>query len=158
MFDTLTVYHRSELRTRYGETDQMGIVWHGNYLYYFEIGRTELLRAAGLPYAEIEARGVIFPVVETALQFKTPARYDDLLYIHTTATVRRSPILYLEYNITRKEQDGSETPIVSGHTKLAFAQTGTVKPIRPPQWFFDALLAYTEHMGQSSSSASESAS
>ncbi len=152
MLEPLTVYHRSELRTRYGETDQMGIVWHGNYLYYFEIGRTELLRAAGLPYAEIEARGVIFPVIETTLQFKTPARYDDLLYIHTTATIQRSPILHLEYKITRKEQDGSETLIVQGHTKLAFAQTGTVKPIRPPQWFFDALMTYA-HRSQNISAS-----
>ncbi len=148
MFDEVTVYHRSELRTRYGETDQMGIVWHGNYLYYFEIGRTELLRSAGLPYADIESRGVIFPVIETALHFKSPARYDDLLYIHTTATIRRSPILHLDYAITRKEDDGTETPIVHGHTKLAFAQTGTVKPIRPPQWFYDALTIYAQENQQ----------
>jgi acyl-CoA thioester hydrolase len=73
-----------QLRVRYAETDQMNVVYHGNYAQYFEVGRVESLRQLGLSYKELEATGVIMPVIEWTAKFLRPARYDDLLTIKTT--------------------------------------------------------------------------
>ncbi|PZE21471.1 acyl-CoA thioesterase [Paenibacillus xerothermodurans] len=70
-------------RVRYAETDQMGVVYHANYLTWFEIGRTELIRSLGMPYDKIEANGLLLPVVDVHVQFKLPAKYDDVITIRT---------------------------------------------------------------------------
>ncbi|HEY4206385.1 MAG TPA: thioesterase family protein [Puia sp.] len=72
-----------QLRVRYAETDQMDVVYHGNYAQYFEVGRVEAIRQLGLSYKEIEAGGVIMPVVEWTAKFLRPAHYDDLLTVRT---------------------------------------------------------------------------
>src|SRR2546428_2337225 len=71
------------IRVRYQETDQMAVVYHANYLNWFEIGRTELIRQAGFPYQRIEQLGLLLPVVEVEAKFRQPARYDDELVIYT---------------------------------------------------------------------------
>ena len=76
-------WHQSQLRVRYEETDQMGVVYHANYLTWFEIGRTELIRALGYPYRKIEEKGLLLPVTEADLKFRKPAHYDDLIGIYT---------------------------------------------------------------------------
>jgi acyl-CoA thioester hydrolase len=73
-----------QIRVRYAETDQMNVVYHGNYAQYFEVGRVESLRQLGLTYKEVETTGVIMPVIEWTAKFLRPARYDDLLTIKTT--------------------------------------------------------------------------
>jgi acyl-CoA thioester hydrolase len=73
----------STLRVRYAETDQMGVAWHGNYLAWFEVGRTDLLRAHGLTYRELEHEGLRLPVIEARARYLKPARYDDVLEVHT---------------------------------------------------------------------------
>lgn len=71
------------VRVRYQETDQMGVVYHTNYLNWFEIGRTELIRDLGMPYHKIEEQGLLLPVVDAQIQFKLPAKYDDMITIRT---------------------------------------------------------------------------
>lgn len=74
-------FHR--LRVRYQETDQMGVVYHANYLNWFEIGRTELIREMGVPYRSIEEKGLLLPVVDAEIKYRLPARYDDELVVCT---------------------------------------------------------------------------
>ncbi len=73
------MYHETEYRVPYADTDQMGVVYYANYLEYFERSRTEMLRSAGLPYCEMEKRGFFLPVSEAYCKYHASARYDDLL-------------------------------------------------------------------------------
>ncbi len=75
--------HRTELRVRYADTDQGGVVYNSNYLVFFEVGRTEMMRALGVPYAQLEIEGTIMPIVEAHVNYMAPARYDDLLIIES---------------------------------------------------------------------------
>jgi acyl-CoA thioester hydrolase len=103
---------KTDIRVIYGDTDQMGFVYYANYLRFFESGRNEYLRAKGVPYREVEADlGIRLPVVEAALQYKLPARYDDLLVVETVlAQVRRASARF-EYVVRRGEER-----LVTGHT------------------------------------------
>jgi acyl-CoA thioester hydrolase len=76
-------WFRHELRVRYQETDQMGVVYHANYMNWFEIGRTELIRSLGMTYREIESRGLRLPLIDLHAEFKGPARYDDRIAVLT---------------------------------------------------------------------------
>jgi acyl-CoA thioester hydrolase len=102
----------------YADTDQMGVVYHANYLVWFERGRTEAMRELGLPYAALEARGVVLPVVEAGIRFRGPARYDDVLVIETVVEgLGRSRIAF-GYAIRRQGPD--EPLLVEGYTEHAF--------------------------------------
>ena len=79
----MTAESRSRIRVRYAETDQMGFAYHGNYFAWFEVGRTDLLRALGFTYKNLEAEGLRLPVIEAQARFLRPARYDDILDVHT---------------------------------------------------------------------------
>jgi len=124
-------------RVRYSETDQMGHVFYARALDWFEWGRTELLREAGLPYAEVEARGVFLPVVEAHARFLAPTKYDQLLEIVTAAFLSGRARLRCEATVV--DTATGET-VIEGHTVHAFTDAGG-KPIRPPRWFTDALDA-----------------
>jgi acyl-CoA thioester hydrolase len=76
--------HETTIRVRYAETDQMNVVYHGNYAQYFEVGRVEAIRSLGLSYKDLETTGIIMPVIEWTAKFVRPAHYDDLLTIRTT--------------------------------------------------------------------------
>ncbi len=82
--------HTTQIRVRYAETDQQGVVYNSHFLVYFEVGRTEYLRAAGLVYRDLEARGIYLAVVEASCRYRAPARYDDLLDV-TTWVARLRP-------------------------------------------------------------------
>jgi acyl-CoA thioester hydrolase len=127
-------HHRSQLRVRYADTDKMGVVYNGNYLTYFEVGRTELLRAMGIPYAEMEKSGYLLPVLEAGIVYKAPALYDDLLSIETTFTMERGILLRLSYRIIR-----DNSLIAEGFTKHSFISADTRRPVRPPKFFIDTL-------------------
>lgn len=73
----------TQIRVRYGETDQMGYLYYGNYALYYEVGRTDAIRQLGFTYRELEEKGILMPVVEFHTQFLRPAYYDDLLTVHT---------------------------------------------------------------------------
>jgi acyl-CoA thioester hydrolase len=94
----------SAIRVRYEETDQMKVVYHSNYLVWFEIGRTDFIRQIiGLSYASLEEKGVLFPVIEARCKYKVPARYDDELIVQTTVKEVKGVQLTFAYQIIRLE-------------------------------------------------------
>ncbi len=101
--------HRSQLRVLYGDTDAAAVVYNANYLRYFELGRTEFMRAWVCSYRDIEQLGIILPVTECHIRFKAPARYDDLLTIETSLTGLKKVSCTFSYRILR-EEDGSSNP------------------------------------------------
>ncbi|MDR3776696.1 MAG: thioesterase family protein [Terracidiphilus sp.] len=108
----------TEVRVRYAETDQMGIVYYANYLVWFEIGRVELLRSLGLAYSQLETEHqCILPVAEAKCRYRAPARYDDQILIETRPALLRSSVLKLAYRILRKAPEGQEpTLLAEGET------------------------------------------
>jgi acyl-CoA thioester hydrolase len=103
------------VRVRYAETDQMGIVYYANYLVWFEIGRVELLRAAGLTYSQMEIEDrCILPVVEANCRYRAPARYDDEIVIETRPALVRGVVVKFAYRIYRKPvQEGKERELLA---------------------------------------------
>ena len=105
----------TEVRVRYAETDQMGVVYHANYLAWCDIGRTDLIRAlGGMTYAELEREGTALAVVEAHLRYVKPARYDDLIRVTTRVTEIRSRVVRFDYDIN--VADGGL--IATGYTTL----------------------------------------
>lgn len=92
-------------RVRYGETDQMGVAYHPNYLVWCEVGRTELMRELGVPYAELEKRGVFLAVAEASVRYGTPAHYDDLVQVDTRVETVKSRAVTFGYEVHRLEPD-----------------------------------------------------
>jgi len=107
---------RMDCRVIYGDTDAGGVVYNANYLRYFEMGRTEMMRARSLPYSLLEERGLILPVTESYLRYKAPARYDDLITIETCLAQAKQVSCRFNYRIVRREEDGSEQLLVKGFT------------------------------------------
>lgn len=128
------IAHAIDLRVRYSETDQMGSFYNGRAFEWFECGRTELLRSIGLPYTEIEARGVFLPVVEALARFVGRARYDDLLTVGTVVSFEGRARLRCDVTIHHKN---TGKPVASGHTIHAFMDVNG-RPMRPPGWFLEA--------------------
>ncbi len=126
--------HTTTVRVRYADTDKMGVVYYGNYMKYFEIGRTELLRSIGLPYVELEQAGVLLPVLEAHAEYLLPAKYDDLLEIDATYAVEHTALITMQYTIRR----GMDT-LVRGYTRHSFVDATTFRPVRPPQIFRSAI-------------------
>ena len=106
-------------RVIYGDTDAAGVVYNANYLRYFEIGRTEMMRAWALPYSAIEEMGCILPVTESYLRFKAPAAYDDLLTIATSLVEVSRVTCRFHYAITRDSADDRSVLLVKGFTAHA---------------------------------------
>lgn len=125
-------WYQHQLRVRYAETDQMGVVYHANYLNWFEIGRTELIRELGYPYRKIEDKGLLLPVVEADLKFKKPARYDDLITINTRVLEMTSVRLHFAYEIRKLNEDkAAESEGNSGELLV----TGTTRHVWVnPSW------------------------
>ena len=110
--------NRSRYRVIYGDTDQMGVVYHANYLRLFERGRVEFLNAAGFDYADLERSGTFFAVVDAHVRFRLPAKFNDLVTIETTLSeVSRVKVLF-RYRVLR-DDDGRETVLAEGETTLA---------------------------------------
>jgi acyl-CoA thioester hydrolase len=97
----------ARLRVIYGDTDQMGVVYHANYFRYFEFSRMELFRAHGGNYREMEAQGFQLPIVEVAAQYKAPARYDDLLVIRPRVSELRRASVVFTYEVFREGEPSS---------------------------------------------------
>jgi acyl-CoA thioester hydrolase len=111
----------------------MGIVYHGNYLPWFEVGRTTLLRENGFPYRELEADGYFLPVIELGVKYQRPARYDDTLTIVTRLTERPVLRIRLEYEVCRGEE-----LLVTGFTVHTFINKAG-EPVRPPPAFAEKM-------------------
>lgn len=120
---------RAEVVVRYAETDMMGVVYHGSYLPWFEIGRTTLLKEHGLPYRQLEADGYFLPVLEVQVKYVRPARYDDVLTLVTSMAEKPSLRIRLSYEVRR-----SEELLATGETVHAFIDRSG-KPVRPPPAF-----------------------
>jgi acyl-CoA thioester hydrolase len=103
----------SSLRVRYAETDTMGVVYYANYLVWFEVGRTDLLRGTGWSYREMEAEGVSLPVIEAHCEYRQPARYDDVLEVRTRGAILSTVRLRFDYEVVRSA-DGML--LATGHT------------------------------------------
>ena len=109
--------HRTSVRVRYGDTDAAAVVYNANYLRYFEIGRTELMREWVCSYNEIEKMGFVLPVVECWSRFKAPAFYDDLLVIETTIVEITKLKIQFNYQVRREEEGASRSKLlVKGYT------------------------------------------
>ncbi len=133
--------HKTNIRVRYADTDQMKYVYNGKYFEYFEVGRTEMMRENGLPYSMIEESGYQMPVREALLKFKNPAFYDELLEIETR--VEKLPELKVHIDHTIRSLDRDVT-IVEGYIVLVFINMQTRKPIRPPEFFINAIKPFFE--------------
>jgi len=104
----------TEVRVRYAETDQMGIVYYANYLVWFEIGRVELLRSLGLAYSQLETdHQCILPVVEANCRYRASARYDDQILIETRPALLRGSVLRFAYRILRKAPNGEQPTLLA---------------------------------------------
>ena len=116
---------------RYRECDPMGVVYHTHFLDYFEAARTEAFRALGLVYRELEARGVMMPVVEANVRYRRPARYDDCLVIETRLPGDETPEVRLptRYDVRRK---GDDQTLVEGDVTLCFVDADERRPVRAP--------------------------
>lgn len=124
------------LRVRYGETDQMGVVYHGNYATYYEVARVEFFREIGLPYKELEDKGIMLPVVELNLKFVKPAYYDEVLHIKTIIPeIPKSVRIYFNYEIRNEKGD----LLTTGYSVLAFVDMKTGKPVRCPEYMVKRL-------------------
>ncbi|WP_055446535.1 acyl-CoA thioesterase [Lacinutrix mariniflava] len=124
-----------DIRVRYAETDQMGVVHHGNYALYLEIARIEWLRKLGISYKKMEESGVGLPVVSLSVKYKKPIRYDDVITVKTMLT--KAPSIRLEFD-TEILNDFGEI-LSTANVVLVFLDLKTNKPSRPPKYFLDVL-------------------
>lgn len=127
--------HEFNVRVRYAETDQMGVVYHGNYAQYFEMGRVEWLRNLGLTYKFMEENGVMLPVVSLTMNYKKPARYDDLLTVRTIFKKQESVKIEFDYEILNEEGE----LLTTGNSVLVFVNMENGRPILPPDYVLDKI-------------------
>ena len=127
--------HQIQVRVRYSETDQMGVVYHGNYMPYFEIGRVEWLRNKGISYKIMEKSGVALPIVSMTINYKKPARYDELLTVTTAFKSQTSVKVEFDCEIHNEENE----LLTTAHFILVFVDLSTGKPTLPPQYIKDIL-------------------
>jgi len=118
-------------RVAYYETDAMGYVHHSNYVRYFETVRTELMRAAGYTYAELEASGIMMPIIEVHNQYYHPAKYDDLLTLRATVKELQGVRLVIAYEVLNE----AGALLCTGSTTLVFVDAATRRPCRAPEIF-----------------------
>lgn len=129
----------TKVKVRYAETDQMGVVYHGNYAEYYEIARTECFEAcSGITYASMEEDGVMLPILELQSKYLKPAFYNQVLTIKSIVKQLPSVRLHVEYEIYNE----AEELINIGKTTLVFVDKRTRKPCHPPKNFMDGVSKY----------------
>lgn len=137
------IYHRYmhtsevEIRVRYAETDQMGFVYYGNYATFFEIARVEALRSVGISYKDMEAEGVLLPVVDFKIKYLAPATYDDLILVKTTIETMPTSKIYFRYECFKGEK-----LLTTAETTLVFLNRETMRPTKCPEKVTKALQPY----------------
>ncbi|MGB7393761.1 MAG: thioesterase family protein [Pricia sp.] len=122
-------FNKISFRVRYAETDQMGVVYHGNYAQYLELGRVEWLRGLGFSYKKMEENGIMLPVISLAIDFKKSAVYDDLITVETR--LKKPPLVKIEFDYELRNEDGEI--LAEANTVLAFMDRNTKKPIKCPE-------------------------
>lgn len=130
--------HITTLRVRYSETDRMGFCYHGNYASFFEMGRVEALRSLGVVYKDLEDQGILLPVTALEIQYKIPAKYDDLLSLNTTLVNASACTLLFEYALFNQ----AEELLTTGKSTLVFVNSASSKPIRIPSFIISRLMPY----------------
>ncbi len=136
------IHHQTRIRVRYPDTDKMGVVYHGVYVEYLETGRTEMMRELGLANSALESSGVMLPVLDVVLSIRRPARYDEILTVHTFVRRQIGARMVLEYEIRRDDE-----LLVTGSTSHAFTTVDTMKPVRPPREFLAMIAAGDDGTG-----------
>jgi len=129
--------HTVEVRVRYSETDQMGVVYHGNYIPYFEIGRVEWLRNKGISYKTMEENGIALPIVSMTINYKKPARYDELLTVQTVFKSQSSVKIEFDcaiYNVANEL-------LTTAQFILVFVSLKSGKPVSPPDYILELFKA-----------------
>ncbi len=126
------------LRTRYAETDQMGVIYYGNYPQYLELGRVEWLRQLGISYKEMEEEGVMLPVASLQINYKKPAFYDELLTIRTKFKEVTSSRIEFDYEILNEKGE----IISTANTVLVFVDKKTWRPTRCPEKIIHLIQKY----------------
>jgi len=137
--------HKTQLRVRYADTDQMHYVYNGKYIEYFEVGRTEMIREQNLTYKTIEENGYLMPVNSVFIKYKTPAHYDELLEIETRIEKLPGLKVHLDHTIKSTVRD---VIICEGYVELIFINSETKKICRPPDFFMNVLRPYFEQDGK----------
>ncbi|MDK2962644.1 MAG: acyl-CoA thioester hydrolase [Verrucomicrobiota bacterium] len=128
--------HTLQFRVRYSETDQMQTFYNARVLEWFEVGRTELIRAMGIPYVEWETRGIFLPLIETRIFFRGRARYDDLLEMTVTLKAEGRARLLFDNRIVQADGSG---PVADGYTIHPMVSMETGRPVRTPDWVIELL-------------------
>jgi len=128
-----------KLRSRYGETDQMGYVYYGRYLEYFEVARTEMIRSLGFSYKRLEEEGIMLPVIYSQIEYKLPIHYDEEMRIEVT--VFDKPLVRLE-TYYRVFTERSEAPHILGQVNLCFTDSESRRPRKAPDHFLKHLENY----------------
>jgi len=129
------IENQTKIRVRYGETDQMGYVYYGNYAQYFEVGRVEWLRNLGASYRSLEESGIMLPVIELRINYLKPAKYDDLLTVTTILHKKPQVKIEFDYEIV----NASMEKITTGYTCLVFMDMLKNKPVKAPQYLLDRI-------------------
>ena len=127
---------RAKYKVNFFDTDLMGVVHHSNYIRWFEIGRVEYLRSIGINLNEMMADGILFPITNIDAQYHSPAHFDDILEIETTATALTKVKMEFEYKIFR---EGEDKLLVSGHSQNVFTNAETGKITRLPDKYYNLL-------------------
>ncbi len=135
--------HRVETRPLFADVDAMNVVYYGQYLRFFELGRAELMRASGRAYVEMAAQGLHLPVAEAHVRYKRPALYDDLIVIETWLAWLKKASMRFEYRLLRAACDGLEEELASGYTVHGCVTVqGRIAPL--PTWVSACLSPHVE--------------
>jgi len=136
----LAITSKTQYRILYADTDMMGVVYYGNYGRLYEMGRTEMIRGMGLPYIELEKKGIVMPVFSVESKYRNVLKYDELITIETT--VKEVPSVRMEFFHKIYNEDGKlahEARVV-----LVFMNMETGRPVRAPELLTNLLENYTD--------------
>ena len=133
--------HKTTLRVRYADTDQMHYAYNGKFFEYFEVGRTEMMREQNLPYRKIEEHGYHMPVYETFIKFVNPALYDELIEVETRVQKFPSARVHIDHTIRSIDRN---ILIAEGYVELVFVNIQKKKITRAPDFFINAIQKYYE--------------
>ena len=130
--------YSTKIRVRYGETDQMGYMYYGNYAQYYEVGRVEMLRSLGMSYSSMEADGIMMPVLELKCKYIKPALYDQEITVKTIIKTLPGIRIFFEYELYNEKEE----LINIGATTLVFVDMKKNKPTNPPENFMEKLSVF----------------
>lgn len=128
-------FNEISFRVRYSETDQMGVVYHGNYAQYFEMGRVEWLRQLGTSYKDMEKNGMMLPVISLHVDFKKSAYYDDLITVRTI--LKKTPSVRIDFDFEIRNESGEI--LVTANTVLVFMDMEKKRPVKCPDYLLDKI-------------------